>query len=1004
MILRIFLIIVLFGALSALLITRLIPLPERTRVPARGVNSTMAAPRADEDLSPFGEDSLASLDALRERVAAQYRLRPDRRLIGAFADVAELVGAGPAPAEASWNGASWTIRCGGRKVGTLPEHAGFEEADALLAGWTRRLVAERGFRVKPGGRVDRAVIEDLRVWRAAAALRRLDRAWTAGARDVAHLSAAAEGAARLAIETVDRVGAGDAVASRALAVVALAREIGAPNAAREMILLAHALDYASWAAERAAALPAGDPVRLYVTRDEPGLTRAARASTGLEAAYLELLRLSARTSPAARQKWLDQQLPNWNAPRLPVIATGLEIRDAEGMVRAAFQLIDAAGEELAPRGFRAPAPSRRQLGAWLDEFERVVSAPDSQLTGPFLPQAVLAAHERALCYSAFERAAEFFRRSRADVAGARWFGAATRPKASSGPAAEFHRWYALLLDSRSGRANPDAMIAQLDSLTSLGGSLPAITWMSLVEDLPAGDVRLRRAARTLARGMDARPINRIRFGVMLRELLQCPTLGEPLLTGGARCLGRERPEHAARAAVYAGDRAALAAVLGGAGFAADDWDRVLGDLSVLAGADSALLRTGFERAIALHPKYWKVHDRYVRWLDDRRDYGSMRRVAAGYLEAPGSSDSWFDDLFAKSAVARACSHEGRWEDGLRAIGELDSTNQFGAMQRKALLLQGAGRAEDALALAVRAHLAYPDLPASRFLVTEVFWAQGRYGDAADMLKASRTPITLDTWGSDLGPAFERAFRGRPGSEAVTAAESLFVRRFNVSGNVGQIAFALAAAGDDSTAFEIQSRIPTGGLEYLRNMVYAYGSLLKYRSPEQALAWLHSKIPVDRRLLTQYMAFERNHDELLWDLECPEESPVDEHYAWLLRAAAAVRARDQGPRRAGVLAYLREAPAGGYLDVARYLMGLIEERDALAGARTTKQRCELYFFAGLKAESEGRTLDACDWYTMNRETGSYRNGEAYWASYRLVTILGRGVPIVNPPQAVAAVRS
>jgi hypothetical protein len=51
-------------------------------------------------------------------------------------------------------------------------------------------------------------------------------------------------------------------------------------------------------------------------------------------------------------------------------------------------------------------------------------------------------------------------------------------------------------------------------------------------------------------------------------------------------------------------------------------------------------------------------------------------------------------------------------------------------------------------------------------------------------------------------------------------------------------------------------------------------------------------------------------------------------------------------------------------------------------KTLRQRSELYFFAGLKAEQRGRLRDAADWYFMSVESDTGDNLESRWAMERL----------------------
>ncbi len=72
-------------------------------------------------------------------VRQRYRLRPDRRLLLAVAEIQRLrTGVAPAPVEAELQDGRWRILSGSDEVGVLSEFPTFEEATGLLASWAGR--------------------------------------------------------------------------------------------------------------------------------------------------------------------------------------------------------------------------------------------------------------------------------------------------------------------------------------------------------------------------------------------------------------------------------------------------------------------------------------------------------------------------------------------------------------------------------------------------------------------------------------------------------------------------------------------------------------------------------------------------------------------------------------------------------------------------------------------------------------------------------------------------
>jgi len=97
------------------------------------------------------------------------------------------------------------------------------------------------------------------------------------------------------------------------------------------------------------------------------------------------------------------------------------------------------------------------------------------------------------------------------------------------------------------------------------------------------------------------------------------------------------------------------------------------------------------------------------------------------------------------------------------------------------------------------------------------------------------------------------------------------------------------------------------------------------------------------------------------------------------------------RYAETVNYVGRARGSHHLEVARYLLGLREESEILAATQTLRQRSEIYYFAGLKAEQRGKLRDAADWYFMSVESDTGNNIESRWALRRLRNWTDRAQP-------------
>jgi hypothetical protein len=148
----------------------------------------------------------------------------------------------------------------------------------------------------------------------------------------------------------------------------------------------------------------------------------------------------------------------------------------------------------------------------------------------------------------------------------------------------------------------------------------------------------------------------------------------------------------------------------------------------------------------------------------------------------------------------------------------------------------------------------------------------------------------------------------------------------------------------------------------------FDALEKAQGPEAAFAWLKKLVPPERRNPLCVKAFYTRRYELLWSFI--EEPAPNDHpdTVWLVRAAAAAVNADARAKHGEALRRHYEAQsADPYFRIARYLVGLAGEPEVLPLATTNELRCAVAFYAGVKAEGEGRYSDASDWYRVAVET-------------------------------------
>jgi hypothetical protein len=980
---RVLLLILLSGALVALLVFYRPGGSPFQRVLRPTASQVIRGPIPNDTDDPFRGDSSASLAELRARVTAKYRLLPDRRFLMAVSDLQRWITGSDSTVRASFQGGRWEIRSGTRRVGTLPECPGFGDLEATLASWARELARERGFTLAKIGRPNRDLRYALDRLDAIGALEHANQQWARGRRDVALARRTTQALTLLTLQTVDQVGAGERVPARALAALALTRAFTDEPLDREEALLADAMGYHAFAEERGSRLVPRDPVRCFVVRDDSTLFQVSRDAVSLEGPYLYLIRLARMGDLDSWQSWAVHRFGKSLARALPVLATGLESHVFAANLPAALRTLEALAQSLESQGFKRPSLlaslQGRAAGELIDEFERVVATTRAGTPGAFLDDELLRAHDRAIFYTSMERIGSHYRNSLSSPEATQWFSDAAAPTGDSRPARAFHAWYQHLAQAMSGRVEPADLMGDLAPSDDFGGELAIKTYEALSPYVPLGDPALRTAASRLAARLDTRPTQMQALAGVLREDLTFLSLAEDLYLAAAAGEGHHNGSLLAFCAAMAGDRDSLEALMA-SGMRTEERAEALVYLVRVPGMDAALIDRSYQRLMAEAPNDWAIVQGYASWLEEQKQLAKARAVVESWLEKRGRALGGFPEIFATTRVAHLYYLQGLYDQGLKAIGDLDQSQQLGIMRQKALLLAAAKRPREAEELARAALKRYPHVSTARATCAEVLWTEERFDPAAKVLAQAVTPLTAKDWATEVAPAFARVFGDHP-RQGLAAAQALVAAGFSSQATIGTIPRQLAKSGHGELAFEIQKRLAAPGLEQLEIWTKAYEYLKDAKGAAEALAWLERTVPAEDRENLALFAHQEGCDELLWSFASASQPGTGSEYLWLLRAAASLR-DDAHPHRAEITNWLEINKGNYYLKVARYLAGLETEPAILSIARDSKRRCEVYYFVGFKAMCEGRVRDAADWFTMSVETGAVNNGESRWSSDQL----------------------
>ena len=923
------------------------------------------------------------------RVGPPARPRPDARVLIAVGDVHALLRhRGREDATATFADGVWHVLHRGREVGVLPEFPTFRDARALLVGWAATLGAADTLAAAASHASYAGIDSALWSLRAIQAADAADRRWSAGERDPALLLRASNALTLLTAETVDETEIGDRLPARALAIAVVCAARDSDAAASDLCLLASLMGYHAEAFELAGTLPPAHPIRQFVRREDHALLEGPlKGPHARLAQFLAMRRAAERYDTDAWDQLQGGPLAADGRLALPILATSLRLHRFETVVPTGVVVLMTVAQDLKLHALasvrNAGVAPTHPLGDLLTEFERAMDDMPASADGALLDREVLRAYYRASVYGALFEIGEF---ARTQLSSARETAALaialSNGNGSDGPNGELERWYWHLAAHKLGRIATGALHADLTELAHFGAALPLCTYDALAGRMNDRPQTRRALALDLGSRFDTRPDHLWHYGHVLHEDGIDLVPGDRLM---ARAVIASHPlDFTLRSwwAGFNGDRATFDRLLARTDVGPDVLVGALDNGEVTDAPDSPAVRRAYRRCIEQDPDHWYLTHAYVRYLRRVGGWDEMRSVTERWLARPRHSVNAFDATFARIALSEALEHQGQHEQSLEAIEGAVKSLQFGAMARTSEALARLGRIAEAETLAVRAWRRYPDWPDAQVLAVGMMWRRRDFGHAAAALAAARFPLDVRDWRWTLGPVFVRRFaRSR---EIGRAVDSLAAHGLDGILTLGGLAEALDDSGYAQRAFDVGSRIRAEGRDTLDKRIRNYAYMTKARGAAAALAWFEDQGPFEGSALgyVDCVAFARHHDELVWALPLPTDSPESPEFIWLMRAAISLRHPDDHAHDAELSQHFGQPSASRYRLLGRCLLGHESEETVLASATDARAKCETFYYLGLRAEHEGDYTRAAQRYTQCLDTGQDHNGEYLWAFERL----------------------
>lgn len=901
---------------------------------------------------------------MRTVVRQDGLLKPDRRLVLAFEEVASLTGrASEGGAKVSSADRRWTIDAGGGVSATLPTIPGFfETLDALRDAAGRSLTATGGKNLSPAeSRRLRELASDPFGDSTLRAVREIDRLWASGFSRSELLDLASRAFVTIALQTVDTLEMGDAIGGRALGLLALAEAAAKKRFLDREVLLARAIGYPGEARVFARNLPEREPARLFLLGADRLLKALAEdAKAPPLVRYLYVLDFGEQADTVQVEDWLRaHRVLRTEDPA--VIGATLSCKDS-------FDYAVEANSTLMMLGWvEAGAKDSRPGPGMLASFERALASRKHE-NGRFLDDAVAAGHTRAIFYSGLCGVGSFYLDSLSSGPAAGQFIDYLK-EAEPGPGAEFRRWFGNLVAEKNGEIRAERLVDDLESLPSLGQAAIRRTGTRLREALYATSSAKPKAAAILERILDSRPENDYLFSTMCRQSLMHPVASDQYYRASVERAGKKGALQDTWLAYQAQDAVRLRAISSDPAMSAYAGVWAVTYLKKLGVLSPEEIRASLLGILSRKPDTWSAL-RAIRLLWEDGFLVEGETFLRLWLGAHPD-----EHVLTRSNYAGRLEHvlflQGRYEDAWRVIEPFVSTYQANALWAGAEALEGLGRHAEALRMSTDMLERYPDSGVTRADHAQLLWRQSRYEEAAKPLVDARHPIDPQTWGDYIAPRFFEAFEKRSRDDTLKAFDAMIRAGVN-PWFLFSFAEPFATHKQYDTAIALLDNVCKSKNERIDGYLWAYRFRKLGRGADAANEWFRSEVVRSKSASwVGDTAFDSREFELLWLLPASNE-------VWMLRAqAAAFEGGVEEARQKQLIEHFRDpkTPEPDAL-YGRYLLGLETDDRLFESATDARRRCDAAFLLGMRAVGEKRLEDACDWFRV-----CLKAGLAAWPSYK-----------------------
>lgn len=962
-----------------------------------------------------------AVDTLRSNMKPM----PDKRFLGAIAMIHNIITREKVtPITVTFDSGMWNITYAGLQAGKIREFADTEDFLSLLGAWYKRLASSHNFKIdssadsradsggSAGSRASsadsstssagsragsnprsgdypeiRKLIREYTPKSLVMALALANEKWSAGDRSSSLVAASAEASTGLVFLSLDRVQLYDTLSSRAMTLLAISESADGKPRFRERCLLSTVMRYEAAANKQGLMLDKSDPVRLMIEKNSEQLQLVAHPAEAPPQSKICNLLLLARTRQAERWRseaaaWLTQT----DGAALPILKAFEDLVPYNNFVAWGSYLVGTTLHEIEGKNTQSKALNIQDLFLIDETAQRsttwfandIILRLDSGLskiasvgTGPFIDEECVAGFYRGYFYTGIrylregenlEKLADVMYQSKDRLTKCmgyffKEFSNATfraRSSFSSTFNSEFNS-VSTQTDRDSNRMATPSFFEDRDKVNML----PAPFYFEFLL-LGTGRRFKYYGMRWLFERVDARPES-------IYTLSQIATNDNDIalanrLIEASYQLGWTR--HIAQPYIE---------TLSDPRMTIDGRMNLLKSLRAKGVVSTKQIEAICKKMVEQNPTDWASVEPLATVYYDQNRSQEAKQLVLDWLKK-NQNRQHSDETLAKTVLGYFLLNEGKPQEALVALGDKASTGRFECIRLKALILEKLGRFSEAEEWAKEAVKRYPGLNYPVDLLLTMYWRNGRYSEAADMIAGvgprhrSHGRPHSGLHGTNVGQCFADALVKKP-QEIPKATEVLLARGITGWRTLGEIAQAVSAMGDHEKAFELfmQCQVPPQG--ETDRLLSAYKQLKLARGEKPARDWLVRQVAPADRMIIMRDAYLRRCFELLWTMEPSDAAKNDQ--LWLLRAAAFVdseqKQKDLAKRKMLAARFEKKGTSFEH-EVGRYLMDEKGGEDLLKKPLNLVQLCVCSYYIGLHDLNAHPSYGATDWFRLTKETG------------------------------------